>query len=149
LRVEIKRLHQQLGATMIYVTHDQIEALTLADRIAVMKNRSIQQLATPEEIYLRPANRFVAGFIGSPAMNFHRGTIESEAHGPVFHAGELSIPLPGRFHDSGGEVELGIRPEDIVMGDGPGTVAANVEMVEPLGAETLVWVRAGGLSFSL
>src|SRR5690606_27911978 len=80
---------------------------------------------------------------------FHRGTIESEAHGPVFHAGELRIPLPGRFHDAGGEVELGIRPEDIVMGDGPGTVAANVEMVEPMGAETLVWVRAGGLSFSL
>ena len=74
LRVEIKRLHQRLAATMIYVTHDQIEALTLADRIAVMKDRVIQQLGTPNEIYRRPANRFVASFVGSPAMNFLRGT---------------------------------------------------------------------------
>ena len=83
LRVEIKRLHQRLGATMIYVTHDQIEALTLADRIAVMKDRTFQQIGTPQEIYLRPVNRFVATFVGSPAMNFVQGHIAPTTDGPV------------------------------------------------------------------
>jgi len=149
LRVEIKRLHQQLGTTMIYVTHDQIEALTLADRIAVMKDRTIQQLATPEEIYLRPANRFVAGFVGSPAMNFHAGAIEAGKSGPAFRRGELSLPLPDRFRDAGGAVELGIRPEHIVIGAGADALPAAVEMVEPMGAETLVWARVAGEPFSL
>jgi multiple sugar transport system ATP-binding protein len=134
---------------MIYVTHDQIEALTLADRIAVMKDRTIQQLATPEEIYLRPANRFVAGFVGSPAMNFHAGAIEAGKSGPAFRRGELSLPLPDRFRDAGGAVELGIRPEHIVMGSGADALPAAVEMVEPMGAETLVWARAAGEPFSL
>ncbi|MBN9036149.1 MAG: sn-glycerol-3-phosphate ABC transporter ATP-binding protein UgpC [Rhizobiales bacterium] len=149
LRVEIKRLHQQLGTTMIYVTHDQIEALTLADRIAVMKDRTIQQLATPEEIYLRPANRFVAGFVGSPAMNFHAGAIEAGKSGPAFRRGELSLPLPDRFRDAGGAVELGIRPEHIVIGTGADALPAAVEMVEPMGAETLVWARVADEPFSL
>ena len=88
LRVELKRLHAQLGSTMIYVTHDQIEALTLADRIAVMNGGVIQQLDTPSEIYRRPINRFVAGFVGSPSMNFFAGTIASEAGAPVFVLGD-------------------------------------------------------------
>jgi multiple sugar transport system ATP-binding protein len=149
LRVEIKRLHQQLGTTMIYVTHDQIEALTLADRIAVMKDRTIQQLATPEEIYLRPANRFVAGFVGSPAMNFHAGAIEAGKSGPAFRRGDLALPLPDRFRDAGGAVELGIRPEHIVIGAGADALPAAVEMVEPMGAEALVWARVAGEPFSL
>ena len=92
LRVEIKRLHQRLSATMIYVTHDQIEALTLADRIAVMKDRVIQQLGTPHDIYLKPANRFVASFVGSPAMNFIPGEINRGAAAPSFTA--TASPFP-------------------------------------------------------
>ena len=95
LRVEIKRLHQRLGATMIYVTHDQIEALTLADRIAVMKDRTFQQIGTPQEIYLRPVNRFVATFVGSPAMNFVPGRIVQGGGGPVFQSAALRLPLAG------------------------------------------------------
>src|SRR5215472_5006049 len=119
LRVEIKRLHQQLGATMIYVTHDQIEALTLADRIAVMKDRGFQQIGTPQEIYLRPVNRFVATFVGSPAMNFMSGRIERGADGPMFHALSLQLPLPDypftRAPADGSPVELGIRPEHVIL----------------------------------
>ena len=95
LRVEIKRLHQRLDATMIYVTHDQIEALTLADRIAVMQDQAIQQLGTPAEIYHRPANRFVAGFVGSPRMNFLDGSLDHEAGKIIFTAGERKLPLDG------------------------------------------------------
>ena len=100
LRVEIKRLHQRLAATMIYVTHDQIEALTLADRIAVMKDRVIQQLGTPNEIYRRPANRFVASFVGSPAMNFLRGTFAIANGAPCFAAAGISVPLDGYAFDA-------------------------------------------------
>src|SRR3954470_12148886 len=97
LRVEIKRLHHRLGkATMIYVTHDQIEALTLADRIAVVKDQAIQQLGSPSDIYHRPANRFVAGFVGSPQMNFVDGRLELADGGvPAFAAGERRLPLAG------------------------------------------------------
>ena len=94
LRVEIKRLHQQLDATMIYVTHDQIEAMTLADRIAVMKDRRFQQIGTPQEIYQRPVNLFVAGFVGSPAMNFLPGRIALGPDGPAFQLAALSVALP-------------------------------------------------------
>jgi len=95
LRVEIKLLHRQLKNTMIYVTHDQIEALTLADRIAIMKSGSIQQLADPTTIYNKPKNLFVAGFIGSPSMNFLRGEIEAGEGGPVFNTNGTRIPLAG------------------------------------------------------
>src|ERR687894_1171912 len=94
LRVEIKRLHARLGqATMVYVTHDQIEAMTLADRIVVMKEQKIQQIGSPSEIYRRPANLFVAGFIGSPQMNFLKGRIEAAADGPEFVFGQRRLPL--------------------------------------------------------
>jgi len=109
LRVEIKRLHQRLAATMIYVTHDQIEALTLADRIAVMKDRVIQQLGTPNEIYRRPANRFVASFVGSPAMNFMRGTFAMIAGAPCFAAAGISIPLDRYAFDTRPEVGASIE----------------------------------------
>src|SRR5262249_60527334 len=134
-RVEIKRLHQQLGATMIYVTHDQIEALTLADRIAVLKDRAFQQIGSPQEIYQRPANRFVATFVGSPAMNFLAGRITNGADGPVFESDALRLPL-GAYPfagppDPGMAVELGIRPEHVVVApDAPHDVAA--ERTEPL-----------------
>src|SRR5215475_5062169 len=118
LRVEIKRLHQQLGATMIYVTHDQIEALTLADRIAVMKDRVFQQIGTAQDIYQRPANRFVATFVGSPAMNFLPGRIVRSSDGPVFEGDALSLSVgayPFVRTPDGSPVELGIRPEHIIV----------------------------------
>ncbi|MFO1146857.1 MAG: sn-glycerol-3-phosphate ABC transporter ATP-binding protein UgpC [Alsobacter sp.] len=153
LRVEIKRLHQRLKATMIYVTHDQIEALTLADRIAVMKDRVIQQLDTPHVIYARPANRFVASFVGSPAMNFVKGRIAGHGAGARFEAPGLAAPLLGYEAASppvdGAVVELGIRPEHIVVGEGPGALPLLVEMVEPMGSETLVWCRLGETPLSV
>jgi multiple sugar transport system ATP-binding protein len=150
LRVEIKRLHQRLAATMIYVTHDQIEALTLADRIAVMKDRVIQQLGTPNEIYRRPANRFVASFVGSPAMNFLRGTFAIKNDAPCFTAAGLSVPLDGYAFDArpaeGAPIELGIRPEHVEAG---GDLPASIEMVEPMGSDQLAWLRIGNHPLSM
>jgi multiple sugar transport system ATP-binding protein len=154
LRVEIKRLHARLGATMIYVTHDQIEALTLADRIAVMQGGVIQQLDTPQKIYREPVNRFVASFVGSPAMNFITGVIDRSG-APVFIAGDLRSPLSGyrfRREDIAGPAVLGIRPEHVLTGRdaGPDAIPVAVEMVEPMGADTLVWCRLGsGIGFSI
>jgi multiple sugar transport system ATP-binding protein len=152
LRVEIKRLHQQLGATMIYVTHDQIEALTLADRIAVMKDRVFQQVGTPQEIYQRPANRFVAAFVGAPAMNFLAGRIVNGTNGPNFESDALRLPLTGYSFaqplDGALAVELGIRPEHVVVEpDAPHDVA--VEMTEPMGSDLLAWTRLGDRPLSI
>ena len=144
LRVEIKRLHQRIGATMVYVTHDQIEALTLADRIAVMQGGKIQQLDTPQTIYARPASKFVAAFVGSPAMNFVAGKAESGR----FVAGSLALPVPVST-DGGQAVTLGIRPEHIVIGVDSAALPASVEMIEPMGADTLVWCRVGALPVSV
>jgi multiple sugar transport system ATP-binding protein len=151
LRVEIKRLHQRLKATMIYVTHDQIEALTLADRIAVMKDRIIQQTGTPQEIYQRPANRFVASFVGSPSMNFVTGQLRFDTGRAIFAANDFKFPLQGYDFSAvpldGADVELGVRPEHI-------QVAANgrelsIEMVEPMGSDLLAWSKLGGAPVSL
>ena len=148
LRVEIKRLHTRIGATMIYVTHDQIEALTLADRIAVMQSGVIQQLDTPHKVYREPHNRFVAAFVGSPAMNFLTGRIESRDGLPVFINDDLSVPLAGYAfcaQPTSAPATLGIRPEHIAAGEaaGDGSLTAQVEMVEPMGADSLVWCRIG------
>ncbi|MBA3909103.1 MAG: ABC transporter ATP-binding protein [Rhodobacter sp.] len=147
LRVEIKRLHTRLNNTMVYVTHDQIEALTLADRIAVMKGGVIQQLADPQTIYNKPSNLFVAGFIGSPSMNFLSGkTIEG---GRAFQFGDTRIDLAG--YDGGAVLErdqaiLGVRPEHISVSheapSGP-SIPAVVEIDENLGADSLVWLMCG------
>ena len=138
LRSEIKRLHARLGATMIFVTHDQIEALTLADRIAVMKDRRIQQLGTPQEVYNRPANRFVATFVGSPAMSFIPGMLT----GSAFEAPGLRLPV--QVSAPAGPVELGIRPEHVALAPGhKDAVEVPVEMVEPMGSDILVWTRLG------
>jgi multiple sugar transport system ATP-binding protein len=155
LRVEIKRLHQKLANTMVYVTHDQIEAMTLADRIAVMKGGQIQQLDAPHEIYSRPVNRFVAGFIGSPQMNFLTGALESGTP-PAFRAGDVSVPLDRYAFDehgaAGGHCVLGIRPESISIGaDGaarPFSREVEIEIVEPMGADTLVWTKLAGTNFA-
>jgi multiple sugar transport system ATP-binding protein len=148
LRVEIKRLHQRLGSTtMIYVTHDQIEALTLADRIAVMKDQRIQQLGRPAEIYHRPANLFVAGFVGSPRMNFLQGQLDQVDGTPAFVSGERRLPL-GSYDfavrlETGRPVTLGVRPEHLTL-DGSGQWPGfKVEIVEPMGADNLVWCGDG------
>jgi multiple sugar transport system ATP-binding protein len=154
LRDEIKRLHQRLSATtMIYVTHDQIEAMTLADRIAVMKDQRIQQLGSPLDIYYRPANRFVAGFVGSPRMNFVEGRLEQAGDGPAFVVADRRLPLDGyEFRvplEPDRPVTLGIRPEHITL-DGTGNWDGfTVELVEPLGADSLVWCTDGGLSLEV
>jgi multiple sugar transport system ATP-binding protein len=155
LRVEIKRLHANLENTMVYVTHDQIEALTLADRIAVMRGGIIQQLADPKTIYNKPANLFVAGFIGSPAMTMLPGRVENGGGGPVFAAGAERIPLAGYDGAAPAEVGrdavLGLRPEHITIrhGDAEG-VPATVDIDEPMGSDSLVWLRlAGGQAISV
>ncbi|PVB62219.1 ABC transporter ATP-binding protein [Labrenzia sp. 011] len=150
LRVEIKQLHQKLRNTMIYVTHDQIEAMTLADRIAIMRGGQILQLDTPHEIYNRPANKYVADFIGSPTMNFFDGKIES-GEDPRFHTEGHSFPLHGYNFRSGAAVSapawLGIRPEHMVSGaeaeNAPIRMDGVVELVEPLGSDTLARLTSG------
>ena len=155
LRVELKRLHKRLGNTMIYVTHDQIEALTLADRIAIMKGGIIQQLDTPHGIYHKPQNRFVAGFIGSPSMNFLKGTLERSDTEWIFkpdQAGASDQSLNdislGRYEfvdepARGQVVEFGIRPEHIELGEQvlslPAQQYFSVELVEPMGSDAVVW----------
>ncbi|QPC86324.1 sn-glycerol-3-phosphate ABC transporter ATP-binding protein UgpC [Mesorhizobium sp. NBSH29] len=150
LRVEIKRLHQKLNNTMIYVTHDQIEALTLADRIAVMKGGVIQQLDAPQQIYNRPVNLFVAGFIGSPGMNFFNGHIEVLDGVAQFTFDGHAVPLTNyQFDASGpqpGAAVLGIRPEHIALNSGEGwpfSAQLSIEIVEPMGSDALVWATLG------
>jgi multiple sugar transport system ATP-binding protein len=127
LRRELKALHQALGATMIYVTHDQVEAMTLATRIAVMRAGRLQQVGTPGEVYARPANRFVAGFLGSPSMNFIEGQVAADAGGERIDA------------------VLGVRPEHVRLHPAGGAhPAAEVTMVEPLGAHEIVWLALRG-----
>ena len=150
LRVEIKRLHQQLGNTMIYVTHDQIEAMTLADRIAVMRDGVIQQLGTPAEIYHQPANLFVAGFIGSPQMNLIEGVVRRENAGTLLEVGGDTLPLDKLVAaglTDGQRIVLGVRPEHITP-RAPGAlgIAANVAVVEPMGADTVIWSAWNGRS---
>jgi multiple sugar transport system ATP-binding protein len=148
LRVEIKHLHHRLGATMIYVTHDQIEALTLADRIAVMRERRIQQLGTPQDVYQRPANRFVATFVGSPAMSFVKGRL---AEGGLFEAEGLRVDVSGYGFAShpvpGQPAELGIRPEHVARSETGH--ASTIDMVEPMGADLLAWTTLGGSPVSI
>jgi multiple sugar transport system ATP-binding protein len=151
LRVEIKKLHHQLGSTMIYVTHDQIEALTLADRIAVMHGGVIQQLATPKEIYRKPVNRFVAGFVGSPAMNFLEGTI-TKANGSagIKLADGTNVSLEGyefsAIPEEGRPAMLGVRPEQVDPKWTQGNQSAlpiTVSLIDSMGADSLLWGTVG------
>jgi multiple sugar transport system ATP-binding protein len=152
LRVEIKQLHLRLGNTTVYVTHDQIEALSLADRIAVMRGGVIQQLADPETVYHRPANRFVASFLGSPPMNFISGELVRHDAGTSVRAGDVVMPLPhcrvGEEVATGRAVSLGIRPEDIVIGEDASAAdfrwSAPITLRESLGSETLLWSSLAG-----
>ena len=141
-RGELIKLHKRLNATMIYVTHDQVEAMTMGDRIVVMEGGLVQQIGTPLEIYDNPVNRFVAGFIGSPAMNFFDGRVEAGQSGCRVRFAGASVELPGTHAAaSRPAVTLGVRPEHLVIGAQDKAAVrfpARVETVEHLGAETLV-----------
>jgi len=153
MRTEISKLHNRLGTTMIYVTHDQIEAMTMGDRIVVMNAGKVQQIDTPLNLYNKPVNIFVAGFIGSPAMNFIRGHIVSQ-DGLWFRNESINIKLPQTIVNrleryTGKSVVFGIRPEDIKEHQGAedrqNEVSANceVEVVEPMGNEIFIYLRVG------
>jgi len=143
MRAELLSLHQRLGITTIYVTHDQTEAMTLGDRVVVMRHGVVQQVDAPERLYRKPANMFVAGFIGSPAMNFVRGTL---ANGRVV-VGEHSVALPSANGHSG-PVVVGVRPEDVLIGDTVDALPAQIEITEQLGPEVLVHVDVPGLTLA-
>ncbi|HYC65428.1 MAG TPA: ATP-binding cassette domain-containing protein, partial [Reyranellaceae bacterium] len=149
MRAELIELHQRIGKTMIYVTHDQLEAMTMSDRIAVLDQGRLQQCATPQEIYHRPANRFVAGFIGTPSMNFIAGTLRPDGGHMQFDAGRLSLKLPRTLvHDqvldtnAAVAVTLGVRPEDVVLN--PAGEPALTKVVEPTGHESIVFFDLAG-----
>jgi multiple sugar transport system ATP-binding protein len=143
MRAEIKELHQRLKTTTVYVTHDQVEAMTMADRIVVLNNGVIEQVGSPLELYDRPANIFVAGFIGSPAMNLLKGTIRLNG-GPTFLTeGGAALPLKGAPSGADGRAAVyGIRPEHFVLSGGDGE--AEVSVIEPTGSETQVFAKLGG-----
>ena len=142
MRTEIKKLHQRLGATIIYVTHDQVEAMTLADRICVLQAGHRMQYDTPETIYNRPSATFVAGFTGAPAMNLSRCTVS----GGVAKLGALKLPLPAALASASGDQIVGVRPENLLLSrhhDDDLALPAKLSLLEPLGAETLITVQAG------
>jgi len=154
MRAEISKLHSRLQATMIYVTHDQVEAMTMGDRIAVMKDGVIHQIAEPLALYDHPANRFVAGFIGSPPMNFVGGALEGADDDLFFTDGTLRVKVPRQFRDkigaAGRRVVFGIRPEDFydptfraeAIGESA-PITAKVELIEPMGAELYMYLSTG------
>ncbi len=142
MRTEIKELHQRLRTTSIYVTHDQIEAMTMADKIVVMRDGVVEQIGDPLSLYDRPNNTFVAGFIGSPAMNMVLGTARMNGgNGCVEFAGNVTLPLPlGARAADGQSVVYGIRPEHCLLAEGAG-LPAEVVVVEPTGADTQLYCR--------
>ncbi|MCE2657874.1 MAG: sn-glycerol-3-phosphate ABC transporter ATP-binding protein UgpC [Rubrivivax sp.] len=149
MRSEIKRLHQRLGATIIYVTHDQVEAMTLADRIAVLSAGHTMQYDTPERIYNQPAALFVAGFTGAPAMNLVDARVDA-GHADLGQG--VRLALPAALASAGAavaRVKLGVRPENLRLAEQPGDLAlpAEVLLLEPLGAETLVTLKTGDVEW--
>jgi multiple sugar transport system ATP-binding protein len=164
MRAEISKLHQRLQTTFIYVTHDQVEAMTMGDRIVVLKDGVIQQVGTPQEVYAHPANVFVAGFIGTPSMNFMTGRLTPHGGTLAFDAGTFRVPLPrtsaeaaARYADRA--VIAGVRPSTIhVLPSGStdgvkppegGVVAAKVDVVEPMGDVAYIFADVGGQSFTV
>jgi multiple sugar transport system ATP-binding protein len=157
MRAEISKLHRRLGATIIYVTHDQVEAMTMADRIFIMSKGVLQQSGAPMDVYLNPASRFVAGFIGSPAMNFIDATAVAADGRLLIDAGAFRVRVPESFRAPlepyvGRQVVFGIRPEDIALrgaattGDEGNVVAARADVVEPLGSEIFAHLTCGAHS---
>lgn len=156
MRTEISKLHNQLETTMIYVTHDQVEAMTMGDRICVMKDGHIHQVDSPINIYDNPANVFVASFIGTPPMNFFNGSIQFRDEKLWFKEGSFAVPLPDKWKDKlgtfrGENVILGIRPENIFWENDVSNlevaIKSVVEVIEPMGAETHMYMNTGCHSF--
>ncbi|HEX4882695.1 MAG TPA: sn-glycerol-3-phosphate ABC transporter ATP-binding protein UgpC [Casimicrobiaceae bacterium] len=153
MRAEISKLHRRLGATIIYVTHDQVEAMTMADRIFIMNRGVLQQSGSPMQVYAAPSNRFVAGFIGSPAMNFLDATPVVDGEAVHIDAGDFRVEVPEAFRAplrpyAGRPVVFGIRPEDIAAAEGAGradgsTIEARADVVETLGAEIFAHLTSG------
>jgi multiple sugar transport system ATP-binding protein len=160
MRAELVKLHQDLATTFVYVTHDQVEAMTMGTRIAVLKDGILQQLDSPQNLYDHPDNLFVAGFIGSPSMNFFEGTLVSENGDLLVDMGTFRVKMPAekaaalREHNPPAEVVFGIRPEDIYDANfvGPGVTPSDVgqmevEVTEPMGYEMYVHLKTGDHSF--
>ncbi|MFN3685997.1 ABC transporter ATP-binding protein [Salinarimonas sp.] len=156
VRIEIKKLHQRFGSTIVYVTHDQVEAMTMADRIAVLRSGVLEQFASPDDIYNRPASRFVASFMGSPPMNVVPAAL-SACGERIEISGGVALPVPeplrGRMESARGrDIAFGLRPEHVRAGEardpGDHSLEAPVEIVEPLGSETLTWLRVGEVSLT-
>ena len=152
MRSELVNLRRDLGATMVYVTHDQVEAMTMGDRIVVMCEGHIHQVGSPREVYFKPANRFVAEFIGNPPMNILRGRIGSDSGQPILAAGNFKVSLPGELGEAASrleddcEVDFGIRPEGLRLGESVGQIEGTILGVQFLGAEHLVELDFGGPS---
>jgi multiple sugar transport system ATP-binding protein len=143
MRTEIKELHQRLRTTTVYVTHDQIEAMTMADKIVVMHDGIVEQMGTPLELYDRPANQFVAGFIGSPAMNFLKGKVKSNGAASFEGPNGVKLPLASAPANSEGQPAVyGVRPEHFTIADDG--AEAEIIVVEPTGSETQVFAKLGG-----
>jgi multiple sugar transport system ATP-binding protein len=156
MRVEIKRLHAQIPTTSVFVTHDQVEAMTLGDRVVIMRDGRIQQIGTPLAVYGKPANKFVAGFIGAPAMNFIDVTVHSEAGATMVEAEGLRLTVSAAearalAARNGRRVTMGVRPEHLVLGDGAPSTSfdTHVEVVEQLGSEILLETRVGSQSVTV
>jgi sn-glycerol 3-phosphate transport system ATP-binding protein len=143
MRVEIKKLQKRFGVTALYVTHDQVEAMTMSDILVVMNNGEVEQIGTPTEIYRHPATRFVATFIGSPPMNLIPGTITADGRAAL---GDVHLALPPHHFAPGRAIELGMRPEDLVLGSEINAFSMKVDFVEELGATQLVYGQLGGAS---
>ena len=137
MRLEIKKLHQRVGNTIVFVTHDQVEAMTMADRIVIMKDGHIQQVGSPEEVYRKPANTFVARFIGAPSMNLL--SYQLGADGLTIANGN-SLPLPENVAPSDRHAMLGVRPDDLAPGHATPVISGTVTVREPLGPDTLIYV---------
>ena len=135
---ELRHLHERIAATTVYVTHDQVEAMAMADRIAVMERGRVLQIGSPVEVYARPANLFVASFIGSPAMNLMRAAGPLPRGATALRLGEASVPIPPLAEALGGDVVLGVRPEHVTVGDGP--LQGEVALVEYMGARQILTV---------
>ncbi|WP_062207480.1 sn-glycerol-3-phosphate ABC transporter ATP-binding protein UgpC [Aureimonas sp. AU12] len=150
MRAEIRRLHRRLGTTSVFVTHDQVEAMTLADRLVVMRAGRIEQVGTPAEVYDRPATRFVASFIGAPPMNLMDGTLEPGDAFRLACGRQLALAPGMRVGFGAGRVAFGIRPEHVVLTrpGAPGSLDANVDFIEELGASRVVYAEFGGIAFA-
>jgi multiple sugar transport system ATP-binding protein len=145
MRTEIKELHERLKTTTVYVTHDQIEAMTMADRIVILRDGRIEQIGSPLEVYDRPANLFVAAFIGSPAMNLLKGETVAAADGFAVRSGDTHLPLPkGTKVEAGRKVIYGVRPEHLDPASGGDGLAAKVSVIEPTGPEIHIYAELAG-----